>query len=136
MKSFDPFENSEITSILVVEDLEASKSFYQEILEAELLSEYGGNSAVFRFLNHWILLVTGGAPTEDKPDTSFLPIQDKNKVSHSFTIRVDNCKDSYELLIKKGVQFITEPKTHGLETRCFFFDPDGHLFEISEYRQN
>jgi len=27
-----------------------------------------------------------------------------------------------------------DPVSHGPETRCFFRDPDGHLFEISEYR--
>ena len=30
--------------------------------------------------------------------------------------------------------FLTPPVTSGAETRCFFRDPDGHLFEISEYR--
>ena len=29
---------------------------------------------------------------------------------------------------------IAKPMRHGPETRCFFRDPDGHLFEISEYR--
>ena len=30
--------------------------------------------------------------------------------------------------------FLTPPVTSGAETRAFFRDPDGHLFEISEYR--
>ena len=33
-----------------------------------------------------------------------------------------------------GATFLTEPVTSGAETRAFFRDPDGHLFEISEYR--
>ena len=30
--------------------------------------------------------------------------------------------------------FLTAPVRHGSETRCFLRDPDGHLFELSEYR--
>ncbi len=89
---------------------------------------------VLDFLGSWILLVTSGDPTKDKPETKFtLPI-DKNKVSHSFTIRVENCNDSYEILKKRGAEFITPPVVWGAETRCFFYDSDGHLFEISEYQ--
>jgi catechol 2,3-dioxygenase-like lactoylglutathione lyase family enzyme len=130
----DPFQNSELTTILVVEDLEASRKFYSDILGATLYREYGDDSAVFNFLNHWILLVTQGGPTSDKPDTHFRPPENRNLVSHSFTIRVESCIQSFNLLKDRGVKFITPPVVRDHETRCFFHDPDGHLFEISEYR--
>ena len=76
-----------------------------------------------------------GLPTEDKPDTHFMPPMDKNSVSHSFTIRVKDCVRSYQVLQERGADFITPPLARGSETRCFFRDPDGHLFEISEYRE-
>ena len=131
----NPFSDSELSTILVVSDLSRSRSFYADVLGAEIFREYGGDSIVLEFLNHWILLVTPGAPTEDKPQTHFVPPANKNEVSHSFTIRVKNCNESYELLKAQGAEFITPPFTRGAETRCFFRDPDGHLFEISEYRQ-
>ncbi len=134
-KPRDPFRNSALTNILVVTDLEQSKKFYIDKLGASLFREYGGNSAVIEFLNNWILLVTPGGPTNDKPDTHFVPPVDKYTVSHSFTIRVESCGESYKILNERGVNFITPPVDHGPETRCFFYDPDGHLFEISEYRQ-
>ncbi|NND06128.1 MAG: hypothetical protein HKN87_07100 [Saprospiraceae bacterium] len=87
---------------------------------------------VLKFLNRWILLVTSGAPTSDKPNTAFRPPEGRQSVSHSFTIRVQDCHASYQLLRRKGVDFVTPPVTRGQEIRCFFFDPDGHLFEISE----
>ncbi len=130
----NPFIDSELTTILVVSDMEVSKKFYLHTLGAELFREYGGDSVVLKFLNNWILLVTSGDPTKDKPQTEFLPPIDKNKVSHSFTIRVKDCQQSYRLLKEKGAEFITPPLNWGAETRCFFHDPDGHLFEISEYR--
>ena len=134
MTKKDPFHHSALTTILVVSDITASKAFYLDCLGAELFREYGGNSVVLKFLDSWILLVSPGGPTEDKPKTSFVPPPEPNKVSHSFTIRVDDCRSTYHILKDKGVSFITPPKDRGQETRCFFRDPNGHLFEISEYR--
>lgn len=131
----NPFEDSALTTILVVSDMARSKFFYVDTLGAKIFREYGGDSLVLEFLGNWILLVTPGGPTDDKPDTHFRIPADINTVSHSFTIRVKDCASSYQLLNQKGVVFITPPMTRGAETRCFFHDPDGHLFEISEYRE-
>ena len=128
----NPFNNSELTTILVVSDMAISKSFYVDILGAELFREYGGDSTVLKFLNHWILIVTSGKPTKDKPDTFFNPPANKDQVSHSFTIRVDDCQKSYDILKKRGADFITSPYDLGQAVRCFFTDPEGHLFEIRE----
>ena len=130
----DPFKSSEITTILVVADLQKSKSFYLDKLGASLYREYGSDSVVIQFLQHWILLVTSGEPTEDKPEVHYLPPHNPNQVSHSFTIRVTNCEASYQELKVRGVEFLTPPVNRGAETRCFFQDPDGHLFEISQYK--
>lgn len=130
----NPFENSEFTTILVVSDIQKAKGFYLDILGAELFREYGGTSVVLKFLGNWILLVTEGEPTADKPNTSFKPPLDNDQVSHAFTIRVKDCQKSYDILKEKGAIFITPPYDWGAEIRCFFRDPDGHLFEISEYK--
>ena len=132
----NPFEESALTTILVVSDMSAAKSFYIDVLGASLFREYGGDSMVLEFLGNWILIVTSGGPTEDKPNTHFKPPTDKDVVSHAYTIRVKDCRKSYKILKDRGADFITPPLDRGAETRCFFRDPDGHLFEISEYRQN
>lgn len=129
-----PFDKqAALTTILVVQDVQQSVRFYINVLGAELFREYGGNSAVLKFLGNWILLVTGGGETEDKPGTEFKPPTNRNKISHAFTIRVENCGETYNQLADRGAEFITPPVKNGPETRCFFYDPDGHLFEISEY---
>ena len=133
-KNNNPFEDSALTTILVVSDMAKSKTFYVDVLGATIFREYGGDSLVLEFLGNWLLLVTPGGPTEDKPDTHFVVPEAKNKVSHTFTIRVKDCMKSYEILKEKGADFITPPFERGAETRCFFRDPDGHLFEISEYK--
>jgi lactoylglutathione lyase len=130
-----PEPNAPLTHILVVGDIEVSKRFYSGVLGASLFREYGGTSAVYEFLGCWLLLVTSGGPTPDKPSISMAPPRDPDIVSAAFTIRVANCAAVYDALVARGAVFITPPHTSedGHEIRCFFRDPDGHLFEISEY---
>ena len=129
-----PSEGMELTHILVVTDLERAVRWYRDVLGAELLREYGGSSAVFLFAGAWLLLVTGGGPTPDKPDVRFVSIEHPGRVSHAMTIRVPVCVDAYETLRARGAEFLTPPVTYDWEVRAFFRDPDGHLFEISETR--
>lgn len=131
-----PFEGrpSALTTILVVSDLERSKAWYLDVLGAELYGEYGGTSVVLSFLGAWLLLVTGGGPTEDKPGVTFAEPSDPDRVNHAFTIRVADCHAAYEDLRGRGAEFLTPPVEHTSETRAFFRDPDGHLFEISAIR--
>ena len=127
-----PTEGVEITTILVVGEINQSRDFYRDVLGAEAYREYGGTSCVMRFQGSWILLVTGGEPTKDKPTVTFSTPVDPDRVDHAFTIRVPDCQASYELLKFRGANFLTPPVNWGSEIRCFFRDPDGHLFEISQ----
>jgi catechol 2,3-dioxygenase-like lactoylglutathione lyase family enzyme len=124
----------EVTQLMVVGDISRSKQFYRDVLGAEVYREYGGTSCVLNFRGSWLLLVTGGGPTDDKPGVTFLPPEDRDKVSHQLTIRVPDCGTAYEVLKERGAEFLTPPKDWGSEIRCFFRDPDGHLLEISEIK--
>ena len=134
--SIFPSEDMELTTILVVKNLEESKNFYSNVLGAELYREYGGTSIVYKFQGVWLLLVTGGEPTADKPDVYFKAPENSNIISHSFTIRVKDCQKSYSILLDRGATFLTPPYDWGYEIRCFFRDPDGHLFELSELKSS
>ena len=134
MNSEFPEKGMELTHILVVSDLKKSKDFYQNVLGAHVFREYGDTSCVLNFQGSWLLIVTGGEPTKDKPDIKFAEPQNINTVSHSMTIRVPHCQKSYEILKSRGAGFLTPPIDWGYEIRCFFRDPDGHLFEISEIK--
>ena len=96
-----PTPEMELTHILVVSDFERSRDWYRDVLGAELFREYGGTSAVLKFGAAWLLLVTGGGPTDDKPDVTFEP-PDPRSVSHSITIRVPDCQRAYETLGERG----------------------------------
>jgi len=125
----------ELTHILVVGDLQRSVAWYRDVLGATLTGEYGGTSAVFNYDGAWLLVVTPGGETADKPGTEFVPPPDPSKISHSVTIRVPDCRAAYEMLRARGARFLTEPHESAWEVRCFFRDPDGHLFEISERKR-
>jgi catechol 2,3-dioxygenase-like lactoylglutathione lyase family enzyme len=129
-----PSEGMEVTHLLVVSDLDRSREFYRDVVGAELHREYGGTSAVFRLLGTWLLLVTGGEPTEDKPTVTFAPPEEPDRVDHQMIIGVPDCRSAYETLTSRGARFLTPPVDHGWEVRCFFRDPDGHLIELSEAR--
>jgi catechol 2,3-dioxygenase-like lactoylglutathione lyase family enzyme len=45
---------------------------------------------------------------------------------------VTTTQQAYETLKARGAEFLTPPVNWGREIRCFFRDPDGHLFEISQ----
>lgn len=127
-----PTERVELTQLLVVSNIDRSRTFYHDVLGAEVYREYGGTSCVLRFQGAWLLLVTGGGPTEDKPSVTYAPPPTPDVVSHQLTMRVPDCQRAYEILRERGAEFLTPPNDRGGEIRCFFRDPDGHLLEISE----
>lgn len=129
-----PTDGVEVTVLRVVTNVERSRSWYRDVLGAADYREYGGTSAVMRFQGVWLLLVTGGEPTADKPSVTFAPPGDPDTVSHELTLRVPDCMAAYETPRARGAEFLTLPVTYEHEIRAFFRDPDGHLLEISEVR--
>ena len=129
-----PVDGMELTHLLVVSDLERSRAFYHDVLGATVTREYGGSSCVLRFLGTWLLLVTAGPPTEDKPTVTFAPPDDPDRVAHELTIRVPDCRAAHATLTARGAIFLAPPSESAWEIRAFFRDPDGHLIEISEVK--
>lgn len=127
-----PTEEMELTRLLVVSDIERSREWYTKVLGAAVYREYGGTSCVLQLLGSWLLLVTGGEPTEDKPTVTFAPPEDPDRASAELIFRVPDCQEAYETLKGRGAEFLTPPVDRGFEVRAFFRDPDGHLFEISQ----
>ncbi len=54
----------QVTQIPVVSDLTRSTAWWVDVLGAGLYREYGGTSAVLDLAGSWVLLVTGGPPTD------------------------------------------------------------------------
>jgi catechol 2,3-dioxygenase-like lactoylglutathione lyase family enzyme len=126
-----PTDDMEFTRLLVVSDIQVARDWYVDVLGATLEGEYGGTSLVLKIVGSWLLVVTGGGPTEDKPTVTFAPPEDPDRVSAELIFRVPDCRAAYRELSGRGASFLHEPVDNGYEVRAFFRDPDGHLFEIS-----
>jgi predicted enzyme related to lactoylglutathione lyase len=53
-------------------------------------------------------------------------------VSSFLNIRVRDIHAVYAEWSARGAQFLTPPKQHEYEMRCYIRDPDGHLIEVGQ----
>ena len=76
-------------------------------------------------------LATVNAPLP-VPDVIAAPPQSLHVLTSALNIRVADIWAIYEEWKERGADFITEPKDHGMEIRCFIRDPDGNLIEVGQ----
>jgi catechol 2,3-dioxygenase-like lactoylglutathione lyase family enzyme len=119
-----------VTVTLIVADIARSVSFYRDVLGAEVLRE--GKPTLLRLGNIWMTINEGGGPTDDKPEVIASPPKDLSMLSSFLNLRVVDIRQCYELWRSGGAQFITEPKVHATEMRCYIRDPDGYLIEVGQ----
>ena len=130
-----PADATDLTRLLVVSDPARSLAWYRDVLGAEVVGEYGGTSVVLRFVGCWLLLVSGGGPTADKPTVTMAPPADPDTATAELIVAVPDCRAAHAELVSRGAVFLAEPVEYPWEIRAFFRDPDGHLFEISERKR-
>ncbi len=130
--SIFPAAATDLTRLLVVRDLDRSVAWYRDVLGAELVGEYGGTSALFKLVAAWLLIVTGGDPTPDKPSVAMRAPADPDTASAELIVAVPDCRAAHAELAGRGAIFLADPVEYAWEIRAFFRDPDGHLFEISQ----
>ena len=119
-----------VTNTLIVHDIARSVAFYRDVLSAAVLKE--GEPTFLRLGNIWLTINGGGGPTDDKPNVVAAPIKDLNLLSVFLNLRVSDIHHMHELWSSRGAKFITEPKVHATELRCYMRDPDGYLIEVGQ----
>jgi catechol 2,3-dioxygenase-like lactoylglutathione lyase family enzyme len=119
-----------VTNTLIVQDIKRSVAFYCEVLGATVLRE--GEPTFLRLGNIWLTINGGGGPTDDKPEVVATPPRDPNVLSIFLNLRVTDLRRYYGLWSSRGAKFITEPKVHENELRCYMRDPDGYLIEVGQ----
>jgi len=119
-----------VTNTLIVRDIGRSSAFYRYVLGATVLRE--GEPTLLRLGNIWLTINVGGGPTDDKPEVIASPPRDPNVLSIFLNLRVTDIRRCYDLWSSRGAKFITEPKVHATELRCYLRDPDGYLIEVGQ----
>ena len=69
-----PREGFVLTHFIVSNDLDRSRQFYTEVLGGELVLESG--PVIVQLANGWVIINTGGGPTDDKPTVTLEPPRD------------------------------------------------------------
>jgi catechol 2,3-dioxygenase-like lactoylglutathione lyase family enzyme len=125
-----PREGVAVTHLLIVRDVSRSRHFYADVLGAKVLME--GPPAILRFHNSWLVLSEEGGPTDDKPEVMAIAPQDGKTLTSALNLRVADIWAIYERWKSRGAPFLTPPKEHQAEIRCYLRDPDGHLIEVGQ----
>ena len=127
---YTPKEGFVLTHFLTVEDVKRSAEFYLRIFGGETVRS--GEPTIIQIANSWLVFNTGGGPTNDKPTVTLRTPQNLSEVNNFMIIRVADIWTYYEEWKKRGAEFLTEPKEHELEIRCYIRDPDGYLIEVGQ----
>jgi Glyoxalase/Bleomycin resistance protein/Dioxygenase superfamily len=104
-----PADGILLTHFLVSRDVARARRFYTEVLGGETVRDDA--SAIIALANTWIVINTGGGPTEDKPQVTLEPPADPDRVSSFLNIRVADVHALYQLWAGRGAQFLTRPPT-------------------------
>jgi catechol 2,3-dioxygenase-like lactoylglutathione lyase family enzyme len=119
-----------LTHFIVSQDVERSARFYTEVLGGKLLQS--GEPSYVALANSWIIINVGGGPTDDKPTVWLETPPDPERTSSFLNIRVSDIEAVYNEWSARGAHFLTPPKQHETEIRCYIRDPDGHLVEVGQ----
>ncbi len=133
-----PDEGMAVTFTLIVENVARSRDFYSRVFGAEVIWEGDekGTPAMLEFANTWLIINTGGGPTDDKPTVVAQPPADPNTLSAFMNLRVADIAAAYLDWREKGAEFLTEPRDHASEIRAYIRDPDGYLIEVGQTKMD
>ncbi len=127
-----PPEGIVLAHFIVSDDIERSRRFYTEVLGGRLAFSGPGGLTYVALANSWIIINGGGGPTDDKPAVTLETPRDPDRVSSFLNIRVRDIAAVYAEWSSRGAQFLTPPKQHQYEIRCYIRDPDGHIIEVGQ----
>jgi catechol 2,3-dioxygenase-like lactoylglutathione lyase family enzyme len=119
-----------VAQFITVADVERSRRFYTEVLGGKTV--ISGEPSYVAFANTWIIINVGGGPTDDKPTVTLETPHDPDRASSFMNIRVSDIEAVHADWSARGAEFLTPPKRHATEIRCYIRDPDGYLIEVGQ----
>src|SRR5579871_6230450 len=123
-----------LAHFIVSEDVERSRRFYTDVLGGKTVisGEDDDQVTYVALANSWIIINVGGGPTDDKPTVTLETPPDPDRVSSFLNIRVADIHAVYAEWSSRGAEFLTPPKQHEYEIRCYIRDPDGYIIEVGQ----
>jgi catechol 2,3-dioxygenase-like lactoylglutathione lyase family enzyme len=127
-------EEMVVAHFIVSGDVERSRRFYTEVLGGKTVisGEADDEVTYVALANSWIIINVGGGPTDDKPAVTLETPPDPDRVSSFLNIRVADIHAVHAKWSARGARFLTPPKQHETELRCYIRDPDGYLIEVGQ----
>src|ERR1700744_159490 len=127
-------EQMVVAHFIVSDDVERSRRFYSDVLGGRTVisGESGDEVTYVALANSWVIINEGGGPTDDKPTVTLETPPDPDRVSSFLNIRVAGIAAAYPEWSTRGAQFLTPPKEHETEIRCYVRDPDGYIIEVGQ----
>jgi catechol 2,3-dioxygenase-like lactoylglutathione lyase family enzyme len=123
-----------VAHFIVADDVERSRRFYTDVLGGKTVisGEAGDQVTYVALANTWVIINVGGGPTDDKPTVTLEKPRDPDRVSSFLNIRVADIQAVYTEWSARGAHFLTPPKQHDTEIRCYVRDPDGYIIEVGQ----
>ena len=112
-----PVKGFVVTTLLIAKDVARSRKFYEHVFEAEIIEEEDP---------------VAERPMANPPSATGAPPSDPDRLSIALNLRVADIHACYKLWRSRGAEFLTEPKLHEDEIRCYIRDPDGYLIEVGQ----
>ena len=120
-----------VNHFITSDDVDRSARFYTEVL--------GGTVVFGPECRPWSSCPTASSsstPAAARPTTSrrspSRPRRIPTRTSSFLNLRVKDIQAAYDAWTARGAQFLTPPKQHPFETRCYIRDPDGYLIEVGQ----
>src|SRR5438445_11145485 len=97
-----PQDGFVITYFLVVSDQDRSREFYRSVFGGKVLIER--DPVIMKVANSWLILNTGGGPTDDKPTVTLATPPDPNRTSAFLNLRVADINKAYKDWSARGAK--------------------------------
>ena len=127
-----PAEGIVVAHFIVSDDVERSRRFYTDVLGGKVAFSGPGGLTYVALGAIYIVINVGGGPTDDKPTVTLETPRDLDRVSSFLNIRVKDIEAVHAEWSARGAEFLTPPKRHQYEIRCYIRDPDGYLIEVGQ----
>jgi len=108
-----------LAHFIVSDDVERSRRFYTEVLGGKVA--FSGEVTYVALANSWIIINVAVADGRQTSVTLETPT-DPDRVSSFLNIRV-RTSTRLRRMERRGAEFLTPPKQHRYEIRCYIRDP-------------